>query len=92
MRRSPTVAAITRFCSSAKSGSASHDVVDGADAVAHEQRDAVVGVLPDEVRGVAGGGELQARKLRVDELGFLQADDVRAASPRATPAGAAAAR
>ena len=75
-----------------KLGQRRHHVFDCADAVAHEQRDAVVRVLAGEMRRVACRGELGARKLRVHELGFLQAHDVRARSRRASRGGAATAR
>ncbi len=44
---------------------------------AGEDGHAVVGLLPGEMRGVAGGRDVHDRKLVVFELGFLQADDVR---------------
>ncbi len=58
-------------------GQRRHDVVHGAGAIAHDQRDAVVRALSGEMRLVSGRGEVLARKLAVLRLGFLQAHDVR---------------
>ena len=58
-------------------GQREDDVLDGAEAFAYEESDAVIRALSCVVREVARRGEVKMGKLRVLDLCFLEANDVR---------------
>ena len=74
MRTPSTVAAIDALLFVLEPRDAELHVVDGA--VAREDGDTVVGLLPGEHAAVAEPGERGIGELRVLELGFLDADHV----------------
>ena len=72
-RVSPTVPAISRFCSSGKCGLPQTTSPIGC---ACQQRNAVVGLLAGESDLVTRGLDLGLREIVILELGFLQAQGI----------------